>query len=87
MRMEEIKERVKAIALYLYETEGIKPECEECFYLTDPECPDFPHVCALEKALEDPEERKWVLENIPDKVEMRRRWREKHVRSINRNCR
>jgi len=77
INIKEIKEIIKATALHLYETKGIKPECEECFIVTDPECPDFPHVCALEKALEDPEERKWVLENIPDKVEKRKRWREK----------
>ena len=69
----EVEERVKATALHLYETKGIKPLCEKCFYLTNPKCPDFPHVCALEKALEDPEERKWVLENMLDKVEMRRK--------------
>jgi len=33
----------------------------------------------LEEALKNPEEREWVLKNLPDKIEMRRRWREKHV--------
>jgi len=79
MNIREIKEKVKAMALHLYKTKGIKPLCEECFIVTDPKCPDFPHRCALEEALENPEEREWVLKNLPDKIEMRRRWREKHV--------
>jgi len=79
MNIREIKEKVKAMALHLYETKGIKLLCEECFIVTDPKCPDFPHRCALEEALKNPEEREWVLKNLPDKVEMRRRWREKHV--------
>jgi len=74
--MREIKEKVKAMALHLYRTQGIKPLCEECFIVADPKCPDFPHRCALEEALENPEEREWVLKYLADKIEMRRKWRE-----------
>jgi len=73
--IKEIKERVKAMAIHLYETKGIKVECEECFYLTDPKCPDFPHVCALEEGLKNPEEREWILKNLADKIEMRRKFK------------
>ena len=75
MSVEEIKERVKAMALRLYRTKGIKLLCEECFIVTDPKCPEFPHRCALEEALKDPEEREWVMKHLADKIEMRRRFK------------
>lgn len=74
-----LRDVVSAMALRLYAEKGIKTECEECFYLTDPECPSFPHVCALEHALGDPEERIWVAENLLERVEMRRRFVEGRV--------
>lgn len=42
------EEIVKQIALKLFRETGIKPTCERCFYLTDPTCPDFPHICTKE---------------------------------------
>jgi len=73
----ELRKIVKEMAIRLYEERGIVTECEECFYLTDPKCPDFPHKCALEEALKNPEEREWVLEHLADKIEMRRRFKKK----------
>lgn len=55
---------IKVLAMRLFEERGIKLECEECFILTNPSCPDFPHSCALEEALKDPEQRTWTLQNI-----------------------
>lgn len=62
----DLREVVKAFCV----ANNIVPLCEECFYLTDPECPDFPHQCALKEALNNPEEREWVLNNLLDKVKM-----------------
>ena len=84
MSGKEIKEIVKEAALHLYKTEGIKLVCEECYYLTDPECPSYPHVCALEEALKNPEAREWVLTHMADRLEMRREWRKRNVYSVNR---
>ena len=58
-------QRVKDMARKLYEAKGIKPSCERCFYLKDPTCPDFHHICELELGLEDPEQRDWILLNLP----------------------
>ncbi len=67
-------EAVKRMALKLYREEGIRPECERCFIVTDPTCPDFPHVCALETGLEGPgPSRDWILENLPSCIKMRKR--------------
>jgi len=48
LQLARFDERVKQIVLKLYNEKGIKPSCERCFYLTDPKCPDFPHICAME---------------------------------------
>ena len=42
-------EKVRNMALKLYREKGVKPSCERCFYLRDPTCPDFPHICVLEE--------------------------------------
>lgn len=65
--MENIKEIVKAFCL----ANDIVPLCEECFYLIDSECPDFPHICQLEESLKSPGGKEWTLENLADKIEMR----------------
>ena len=70
--IEAFDEGLKRFALKLYEEKGIKPECERCFIVTDPECPDFPHICALEKGLKEPgESRDWILESLPHCITMR----------------
>ena len=77
-----MREIVKATALRVYHETGIKSICEDCFYLTDPKCPNFPHICMLEKGLQNPQERDWILKNLADKVEMRKRFKSK----ISRKC-
>lgn len=70
-------EAVKRMALKLYREKGIKPECERCFIVTDPKCPNYPHICALETGLEKPEPNKdWILENLSHCIKMRKR----HIR-------
>ena len=65
-------ERVKRLALHFYREKGIKSECERCWIVTDPKCPDFPHICALEEGLKEPGKNKdWILENLSDCIEMR----------------
>ena len=56
-------------------TKGITVTCERCFYLTDPNCPTAPHKCELEDSIKNgsEEEKAWVLENLKDKIEMRRK--------------
>jgi len=67
--MENIKEIVKAFFL----ANDIVPLCEKCFYLIDPKCPDFPHLCELEESLKSPGGKEWALKNLADKIEMRER--------------
>ena len=65
-------EAVKRMVLKLYREKGIKPECERCFIVTDPQCPDFPHICALETGLEEPgPDKDWILENLSPCIKMR----------------
>lgn len=45
---DELDEKVKQFALKLYREKGIKVTCERCFYLIDPKCPDYPHICDKE---------------------------------------
>jgi len=72
-----LREKVKAMAMKLYRGKGIKMSCEECYYLTDPECPDFPHICILEETLKElGESRDWTLVNLGHCIEMR----EAHLR-------
>ena len=69
-----LREKVKAVALKRFNEQGIKMSCEECYYLTDPVCPDFPHICMLEEALKKlGESRDWALVNLGDRIEMRRK--------------
>lgn len=70
--MEAFDERVKQLALKVYREKGIKGRCERCFILTDPECPDFPHICDLEEGLKiSGESRDWILANLSHCIEMR----------------
>jgi len=52
-------------------------DCEKCFYIRKARCPEYPHVCALEKDLKegDLETREWILKNLADKIEMRKRFK------------
>ena len=69
---------VKAMALKLYREKGIKTSCEHCYIVTDPRCPDFPHICELEESLKNPDQRKWAEDNIPKCIEMRKAWVERN---------
>ena len=71
---EDFDEKVKKMALNLYKEKGIKNECERCFIGTDPECPDFVHFCALEEGLKNPISRAWIMENLPGRIEMRKKY-------------
>ena len=71
---EEMNRTIKRMAEKIYRDKGIKPSCERCFYLSDPECPDFLHICVLEEGLKNPEERDWIVENLPHCIEMRKRY-------------
>ncbi len=65
---------VKAMAVKLFNEKGIKINCEECYYLSDPKCPDFPHSCALEESIKEPgESRDWSLANLAHRIEMRKK--------------
>lgn len=71
-----MEKAVKNMAMRLYKEKGVKTTCERCYYLSDPTCPDFPHICMLEQTLKIfGESRDWVLENLADRIEMRRRHR------------
>ena len=72
MSISEMDEAVKAMALKLYREKGIKTSCERCFVVTDPTCPDFSHICVLEKGLENPDEKDWIKENLSHCIEMRK---------------
>lgn len=68
----DFREKVKQKAIKLYREKRIKLECEECFILIDPECPDFPHICALEEGLKkEGKSREWILENLAHCIKMR----------------
>ena len=70
-------EVVKRMALKLYREKGIKPECERCFIVTDPKCPNFPHICALEDGMKKPgSSKEWILDNLSQCIKMRKRARE-----------
>ena len=70
---EEFEETVKQRALKLYREKGIKLECEWCYVLAEPKCPDYPHICALEKGLKElGEGRDWILKELPHCIEMRK---------------
>lgn len=77
--MERIREIVNAMMKKEYISHGIESSCEECFYLADPKCPNpgVPYICVIDEALNDREQRQWVLENLADKVAMRRDVKEK----------
>lgn len=68
----DFREKVKQKAMNFYSETGIKLECEECFIITDPECPDYPHICALEEGLKkEGKSREWILENLAHCIKMR----------------
>jgi len=69
--MEEINKIVEACARKIYEETGSKPLCERCFYISDSQCPNFLHLCALEESLKNEKERQWTLENLKNKIKMR----------------
>ena len=67
-----IDERLKKF----YEEKGVKGSCERCFIVTDPMCPDFPHICELEEGLkESGENRDWILKELPHCIKMREEFR------------
>ena len=76
-------ERVKQMALKRYRKKGIKPECEGCFIVTDPKCPDYPHICALEEGLKKPgENRDWILKELPHCIKMREEFHKARARPV-----
>jgi hypothetical protein len=45
--------------------------CEQCFYLTDEECPLIHPLrfrCSLDEALNDPEQHDWAKQRLADKI-------------------
>jgi len=72
MNVSEMDERVKQMALKLYEEKAIKVSCERCFIVTDPKCPDFPHICVLEEGLKKSDKKEWIEENLSRCIEMRK---------------